>query len=112
MRGLLQQLLMRKALHLQERIAELQKELEQTKVEGSAGGGVVKVIASATGEILEVKISKELLKPEELELLEDLVLVAVRDAMAKAQEASTSKWQAMLSELGIPIDLLLGGPTR
>jgi len=103
---------MRKALHLQERIAELQKELEQTKVEGTAGGGVVKVIASASGEILEVKISKELLKPEELELLEDLVLVAVRDALAKAQEASASKWQTMLSELGIPTDLLFGGSPR
>ncbi|MCS7254909.1 MAG: YbaB/EbfC family nucleoid-associated protein [Armatimonadota bacterium] len=108
MRNLLQQLLMRKAMHLQERIASLQRELDEMRVEGISGGGVVKAIASGSGELLEIKISPELLKPDEIELLEDLVLVAVRDALAKAQEASADKWRSLLTELGIPPELLTG----
>lgn len=104
MRNLLQQFLMRKAMHLQERIASLQKELDEMRVEGIAGGGAVKVIASGAGELLEIKISPDLLKVEELELLEDLVLVAAKDALAKAQEASAEKWRSLLAELGLPVD--------
>lgn len=104
MRNLLQQFLMRKAMHLQERIASLQKELDEIRVEGVAGGGAVKAVASGTGELLEIKISPDLLKVDELELLEDLVLVAVRDALAKAQETSAEKWRSLLVELGMPAD--------
>ncbi len=105
MRNLLQQLLMKKAMHLQERVTSLQKELDEMRVEGIAGGGAVKAVASGAGELLEIKISPELLKPEEIELVEDLVLVAVRDALAKAQEASAEKWRSLLAELGMPINL-------
>lgn len=107
MRNLLQQFLIKKAMQLQGRINSLQSELEEMRIEGVSGGGAVKAVASGTGELLEVKISRELLKPDELELLEDLVLVAVRDALAKAQEASAEKWRSLFTELGLPIDLPL-----
>lgn len=107
MRGVIQQMIMKQAMRLQEQLETVQRELEEARVEGIAGGGAVRVIASGTGEIMEVKLSPEVVNSDDIELLEDLIVVAVRDATSKAQELSTQKWQEALSQLKLPIAKLL-----
>lgn len=100
-------MIMKQAMRLQEQLETVQRELEEARVEGIAGGGAVRVIASGTGEIMEVKLSPEVVNSDDIELLEDLIVVAVRDATSKAQELSTQKWQEALSQLKLPIAKLL-----
>lgn len=69
----------------------VQKELEDTYVEASSGGGMVKVTANAAGQVLSIKISPEAVDPDDVEMLEDLVLAAVKDALAQASEKRDEK---------------------
>ena len=77
--------IMKQAQKLQKQMLEIQKEIGKKTVEGSSGGGMVKVTANGRQEILEVKIDPEVVDPEDIELLEDLVLAAVNNAMEKAK---------------------------
>lgn len=77
--------IMKQAQKLQKQMLEIQKEIGEKTVEGSSGGGMVKVTANGRQEILEVKIDPEVVDPEDIELLEDLVLAAVNNAMEKAK---------------------------
>ena len=77
--------IMKLAQKLQKQMLEIQKEIGEKTVEGSSGGGMVKVTANGRQEILEVKIDPEVVDPEDIELLEDLVLAAVNNAMEKAK---------------------------
>lgn len=87
--------------------AKMAEELRQTVVEGSSGGGMVVVRANGHGEILSVKIDPEVVDPEDLEMLEDLVAAACNDAQAKVKQAMAEK----LGELtgGIDLSSILGG---
>jgi len=78
--------LMKQAKKMQAKMAELQAELEQKTVESSAGGGMVKVIANGKQEILSITIDPEVVNAEDIEMLQDLILAAVNDALRKAQE--------------------------
>lgn len=78
--------IMKQAQKLQKQMLEIQKEIGEKTVEGSSGGGMVKVTANGSQEILEVKIDPEVVDPEDIELLEDLVLAAVNNAMEKAKD--------------------------
>ncbi len=78
--------IMKQAQKLQKQMVEIQKEIGEKTVEGSSGGGMVKVTANGRQEILEVKIDPEVVDPEDIELLEDLVLAAVSNAMEKAKD--------------------------
>lgn len=78
--------LMREAQRLQAEVAENQKKLAETEVEATAGGGVVKAVVNGHGEILKVEISPEVARPDNVELLADLVVAAVREAQAKAKD--------------------------
>ena len=78
--------IMKQAQKLQKQMLEIQKEIGEKTVEGSSGGGMVKVTANGRQEILEVKIDPEVVDPEDIELLEDLVLAAVNNAMEKAKD--------------------------
>ena len=78
--------LMREAQRLQAEVAENQRKLAETEVEATAGGGVVKAVVNGHGEILKVAISPEVARPEDVELLADLVVAAVREAQAKAKD--------------------------
>jgi len=85
--------------------AELQKaqdNLDQTEVEGAAGGGIVKIRATAKGRILAVDIDPTLLAPSEKTMLEDLVAAAINDARAKADAAAAGEMQKMQSSLPLP----------
>ena len=83
--------LMQQAQQMQEDMQKAQEEMANETVEGSAGGGAVTVKATGTGKILEIKIKKEAIDPEDPETLEDLVLAAVNSALSAAEELAKSK---------------------
>jgi nucleoid-associated protein EbfC len=80
---------------MQEDMARLQDDLAAERLETTAGGGMVKVITTGAGDILEIKIAPEAVDPSDVEMLEDLVVTAVRDAIRKAQDNQTQKMSAI-----------------
>ena len=94
--------MMQQAQKLQAQLLKAQAELANVKVEGSAGGGAVKVVMNGQQQVESVKISKEVVNPEEVDMLEDLVLSAVRDAATKSQEAAAKQMSAITGGLKIP----------
>jgi len=76
---------------VQEQLQKVQEQLERLRVEGSAGGGMVTVVANGKQEILAVKIDREVVSPDDVEMLEDLVVAAVNQALTKAQEAANEE---------------------
>ena len=87
MKGGMNQIL-RQAQKMQEELSRVQEELANITVEGSSGGGMVKVIANCQNQIMEVKIEPEVIDPEEKEMLEDLIAAAVNQALENAQKRS------------------------
>ena len=94
--------IMRQAQELQARLAKAQEELAQAKVEASSGGGAVTVTANGQQQILSVKISPEAINPDDVEMLEDLVLAAVSEALTKSQEMATKHMGKITGGLNIP----------
>lgn len=92
--------MMRQAQRLQAQLAKIQEELETLTAEGSAGGGVVKVVMTGKQVVQTVTIAPE--AAEELELLQDLVLAAVNDAFAKTQELAAKKMAVVTGGMNIP----------
>lgn len=78
--------IIKKVQKTQEEIAKTQKELENLQVEGDSAGGMVKVVVNGKQELLDLKIEKELVNPDEIEMLEDLIIAAVNQALSKSQE--------------------------
>lgn len=93
MRKMLQQ-----AQQMQAGLAKVQEELEEARVEGSAGGGMVKAVVNGRAEMVGISIDPEAVDPEDVEMLEDLVMAAVRDASEKSRALSEQK----MKELGMP----------
>ena len=87
---------------LQARLAKAQQELEVMEIEVSSGGGAVKIIVNGQQKIKSIKINKEVVNPEELEMLEDLVLSAVTEAINKSQEAASAKLGGLTGGIKIP----------
>jgi nucleoid-associated protein EbfC len=96
------QRIIKQAQELQARMAKIQEELGNTTMEGSSGGGTVKVTITGTQEIQAVKISPEVVNAQEVEMLEDLVLAAIKDAVTKSQELANKKMSAVTGGLKIP----------
>ena len=94
--------LMQQAQKLQERLAKAQEELANVTVEASSGGGAVTVTMNGQQKIQSVKISPEVVNPEDVELLEDLVLTAVSEAIVKSQEAASEHLGGLTGGLKIP----------
>ena len=93
--------LMQQAQEMQAQMQKAQAEMEDETVEGSAGGGAVTVKATGTGKLIEIKIAKEAIDPEDPETLEDLVLAATNSALAAAEELVKSKLNlGALGDLG------------
>jgi nucleoid-associated protein EbfC len=93
--------LMQQAQQMQEDMQKAQEEMAKETVEGTAGGGAVSVKATGTGKILEIKIKKEAVDPDDVETLEDLVLAAVNSALQAAEELAKSKMNiGALGDLG------------
>ena len=93
---------MRMMQQMQNRMAKIQEELGQTMVTGSAGGGAVTVEVTGLQELKGIKLSAEVVDPEDVETLEDLLVVAVNDAMDKAKELSSQKFGALTGGMKIP----------
>ncbi len=93
---------MRQAQELQAKLAQAQQELENMTVEASSGGGVVKVTMNGQHKIQSIKISPEVINPEDVGLLEDLVLTAVSEATAKSQELAAEHLGGLTGGLNIP----------
>lgn len=94
--------MMRQAQQLQRRMEELQVELESATVEATAGGGVVSVVVSGKMTIESITIDPEVVSPDDVDILEDLVTAAVNEGLAKAQEMANSKMSELTGGLNIP----------
>ncbi len=94
--------MMQQAQKLQARLAKAQEELGNITVEASSGGGAVKITVNGQQKIQSVKISPEVINPDDVELLEDLVLTAVSEAIAKSQEVAAEHLGGLTGGLKIP----------
>ena len=94
---------------IQKQMGEAQAKLDTVEVEGSAGGGLVKVRATARGRILGVTIDDSLMKPEEKQMVEDLVTAAFNDARDRADRRSNDEMQNLQGGLGLPPGFNLPG---
>ena len=94
--------IMKQAKKMQERMTKLQQELETKTVEAQAGGGMVSVVVNGKYEIISLKIEKEVVNPEDIEMLQDLIIAAVNEGMRKSQEMASSEMAKITGGLNIP----------
>jgi nucleoid-associated protein EbfC len=94
--------IMKQAKKMQERMGQLQKELETKTVEAQAGGGMVRVVVNGKFEIVSLKIEKEVVNPEDIEMLQDLIAAAVNEGIRKSQEMASSEMSKITGGLNIP----------
>ncbi len=94
--------MMQQALKLQEKLAKAQQELSDITLEVSSGGGAVKVTINGQQQVQSVKILPEVINPDDVELLEDLVLTAVREAISQSQEKAAKHLGGLTGGLKIP----------
>ncbi len=94
--------LMKQAAQLQSKMQEMQAELDTITVEGAAGGGMVSVTLSAKGDLKAVRIDPSLIKPEEKEIVEDLIVAAHADARRKAEMVMQDKMKGLTGGLPLP----------
>ncbi len=92
----------KEAQKLQERMNEMQARLAELEVEGSAGGGLVRVVMDGKGQLRQVKIDKSLVDPEEVEILEDLILAAANDAKSKVEARVQEEMGKLTGGLPLP----------
>ena len=100
--GFNMQKLMQQAQKMQSDMAKMQEGLKEMTVEAESGGGMVKVVASGAQEVLSIAINPEVVDPEDVEMLEDLVLAAVKEAISKAQELSAGEMQKITGGMNMP----------
>ena len=93
---------MKQVQKMQAKMEEVQAELEDDRVEGTSGGGMVKVVANGQQMIVEVKIEKEVVDPDDIEMLEDLIVAAVNQAQQNAQELAAEKMGGLTGGMKIP----------
>ncbi|HWJ76873.1 MAG TPA: YbaB/EbfC family nucleoid-associated protein [Niallia sp.] len=94
--------MMKQMQKMQKKMAEAQEALGEEKVEGTAGGGMVTVIVSGHKEVLDVIIKEEVVDPEDVDMLQDLVLAATNDALKKADELTNSTMGQFTKGLNLP----------
>ena len=92
--------LMKQAQKMQKQMEENQKALEEKEFTATAGGGAVEVTVSGKREIVKVKLSEEAVDPDDVELLEDLIVAATNEALRQAEEAAASAMSALTGGLG------------
>lgn len=94
--------MMKQAQKLQSKMASLQEEMAEKIVEATAGGGMIKVEANGRQQILSIQIEKEVVDPDDVEMLQDLILAAVNDALAKSNEMVSAEMSKLTGGLQIP----------
>lgn len=99
--------MMKKAQEMQTKMTEMQENLTSIMVTGESGAGLVKATATAKGELTALEIDPSIFNSDDKEVVEDLILAAIKDAQAKAQEWSSEELRRMSEELGLPADMKL-----
>jgi DNA-binding YbaB/EbfC family protein len=94
--------MMKQAKIMQKQMEKVQEELKDMRFEASAGGGAVKVTVNGDQDVLEVKINKDVADPADVEMLEDMVLVAVNDAIKQSKDEAKTKLAGVTGGLNIP----------
>ncbi len=94
--------LMKQAQAVQEKMQEMQAEMERLEVEGQAGGGLVRATLNAKGQMKALTVDVSLLKPDEKEILEDLIVAAHEDARKKAERLMEDKMKSVTAGLPLP----------
>jgi DNA-binding YbaB/EbfC family protein len=94
--------IMQMAQNVQAEMQKAQENLDKIEVEGAAGGGLVKIRATAKGRVIGVNIDDDLLKPSEKSMLEDLIAAAINDARSKADAAAAPEMEKMTSSIPLP----------
>jgi nucleoid-associated protein EbfC len=100
--------ILQQAQEMQGRFQKIQEELQQMTVTGSAGGGMVVADVSGTGQLKKIKLDPSVVNPADIEMLEDLVTVAVSDAQQKAQAAAQEQMGKVTGGLSLPFKLPFG----
>lgn len=94
--------LMRQAQKLQEEMMKAQEEAKKKTVEAAAGGGMVTVVANGAGQLVSIKIEKDVVNPEDIDMLQDLILAASNEALRRAQELVSDEMSKLTGGLQIP----------
>ncbi len=94
--------IMKQAQEMQAKMAEVQESLDSITVEGESGAGLVKVTATAKGELKGLSIDPSIFSPDDKEVAEDLILAAIKDAQARATERAQKEMAKVTEELGLP----------
>jgi len=94
--------MMKQAQQLQNKMMKMQEELGGRTVEGTAGGGMIKAVANGKQQIVSIAIEKEVVDPEDVEMLQDLVLAAVNDALNRSQEMVSGEMSKLTGGMNLP----------
>ena len=94
--------MMKQAKMMQKQMEKVQEELKDMEFEASAGGGAVKITVNGEQEVLKIKVNKDIIDPEDIEMLEDMVLVAVNDAIKQSKDEAKNKLAGLTGGLNIP----------
>ncbi len=94
--------MMEQAQQLQSKMLKLQEEMAEKTVEATAGGGMVKVVANGKQQVVSMQIEREVVDPDDVEMLQDLILAAVNEALSKSQEMVSEKMSRLTGGLNIP----------
>lgn len=94
--------IVKQAQQMQAKMARLQEELAHKTVDASAGGGMVTAVVSGRNELVSLKIEKDVVNPEDVEMLQDLIVAAVNEGIRKAQEMATAEMSKITGGLNIP----------
>jgi DNA-binding YbaB/EbfC family protein len=94
--------MMQQAARMQEQMAQAQADLAEKTVTATAGGGKVTVVANGAGEVVSIKISKEVVDPDDVEMLEELVLTGVKLAIEQGKELAQREMSRLTSGMGLP----------
>ncbi|MGV6839792.1 MAG: YbaB/EbfC family nucleoid-associated protein [Planktomarina sp.] len=99
--------MMKKAQEMQQKMAQMQDDLAEMTVVGESGAGLVKATATAKGVLTGLDIDPTIFDPNEKEVVEDLILAAIKDAQAKAQDRAASEMARLQEDMGLPADMKL-----
>ncbi len=99
--------MLKKAQEMQTRMAEMQDNLTTITVTGESGAGLVKATATAKGELIGLDIDPSIFRSDDKEVVEDLILAAIKDAQMKAQDRAAAELQRITEELGLPANMKL-----
>ena len=94
--------MMKQAQQLQSKMLKLQEELAEKTIETTSGGGMVKVVANGKQQVVSIQIEKEAVDPDDLEMLQDLILAAINDALIKSQEMVSGEMSKLTGGMNIP----------